>query len=178
MEHVKLKGVESEKDNWGEKVPYYPSARKYPIVKYCKTWEDYFADKSRIIHVVRHPYDVGFSTVKKFKNVSSVDKPIEIYRNIIPTAVKEIDKLKSTFTFKYEDLLLNSDEIMFKIYKHCGVNPDFDFKKKMMQIKNPRYQKINPERAFAYKRKDINSDYKLKPVIEILNTIDGPKYEL
>jgi hypothetical protein len=67
---------------------------------------------------------------------------------------------------------------MFKIYKHCGVNPDFDFKKKMMQIKNPRYQKINPERAFAYKRKDINSDYKLKPVIEILNTIDGPKYEL
>jgi hypothetical protein len=48
----------------------------------------------------------------------------------------------------------------------------------MMQIKNPRYQKINPERAFAYKKKYIKRDYKLKPVIEILNTIDGPKYEL
>jgi hypothetical protein len=178
LEYVKTNGIKLKKDNWGEKVPYYPTAKQYPIVKYCKKWEDYFGDKSRILHVVRHPYDVAFSILNKFDDVVSIDKPIKIYRNIIRSSVPEINKLKSTFTFKYEDLLLNSDEMMFKIYEHCGLSSDFDFKREMINIENPLYQNINPERAFAYKRKDINSDYKLKPVIEILNTIDGPKYEL
>lgn len=177
LDYVK-KSINTKKDNWGEKVPYYPSARKYPILRYCQKWEEYFGDNSRILHIIRHPYDVAFSNVKKFKNIKSIEKPITIYKNIMPISVTEIDKLNSTFSFKYEDLLLNSDEMMFKIYKHCGLNPEFDFKKKMLDIKNKRYQKIDPKRAFAYKKKEINKNYELDPVIEIINKIDGPKYEL
>ena len=85
---------------------------------------------------------------------------------------------RMVFTFKYEDLLLDADDMMFKIYKHCGVKPDINFRKKMRGIQNKKYQKIDPSRAFAYREQNINWDYDLANVIEIVNEIDGVKYEL
>ena len=172
-------GVNTNTDNWGEKVPYFPSARKYPVVKYCEQWERYFGEASRILHIVRHPYDVALSNVKKFKNIHSVEQPIKIYKRIVPVAVKKIDKMKSTYTFKYEDLLMDTDNMMFNIYKHCGLKPDINFRKKMRVIQNYRYQKIDPSRAFAYREQNLKwKDYNLNSVIEIVNEIDGVKYEL
>ena len=179
LDFVSRKGVDPKIDNWGEKVPYYPSARKYPIIKYCQQWERYFGKSSRILHIVRHPYDVALSNVSKFKNINHVEQPIRTYKGIVPRAVKEIDKLRSTYTFKYEDLLTDADEMMFNIYKHCGLKPDINFRKKMRSIRNYRYQKIDPSRAFAYQEQNINwKDYELDSVIEIINEIDGVKYEL
>ena len=178
LNYVSKHKVNPTIDNWGEKVPYFPSARKYPIVKYCEQWESYFGSSSRILHIVRHPYDIALSNVKKFKNIHTVEQPISIYKKIIPNAVKKIDKMKSTYTFKYEDLLMDPDQIMFNIYKHCGLKPDIDFKKKMKAIENHRYQKIDPSRAFAYQEQNTNWEYDLDSVIEIVNEIKGAKYKL
>ena len=178
MQYIEKLGVNPKTDNWGEKVPYYPSARKYPIVKYCEQWEHVFGKNSRILHIVRHPYDVALSNVKKFKNINHVHQPLDVYKKIVPVAVNRIDKLKTSFTFKYEDLLLNPDKMMFDIYKHCGLKPDINFQKKMRDIQNSNYQKINPSRAFAYKEQDIVWDYNFQDVISILNEINGVKYEL
>ena len=178
LKYVSNKGVNPKQDNWGEKVPYYPSARKYPIIKYCQQWEKYFGKSSRILHIVRHPCDVALSNVAKFKNINNVGQPIKTYKGIVPRAIEEIDKLKTSFTFKYEDLLTNQDEMMYKIYQHCGVTPDFDFKEKMKLIKNKRYQSIDPSRAFAYREQNLKWKYDLNSVIESLNKVEGIKYDL
>lgn len=178
IKYINSLGIKDKTDNWGEKVPYYPSARKYPIVKYCETWNDYFGDKARILHVVRHPYDIANSTVKKFRHIKTTDHPIRIFKKIIKSSVTKIDQMDSSFTFKYEDLLTDPDRIMYEIYKHCGLTPDIDYKSKMQSIKNKRYQNINPDRAFSYKNDNKKWNYDLKEEIEILNKINGTKYEL
>jgi len=179
LDHVSKKGVNPKIHNWGEKVPYYPSARKYPIIKYCEQWERYFGKSSRILHIVRHPYDVALSNVKKFKYIHSVEHPIKTYKRIVPVASKKIDKMRSTYTFKYEDLLTDADGMMFKVYKHCGLKPDINFRKKMRTIQNKRYQKIDPSRAFAYREQNVKwKNYDLDSMIEIMNEIPGVKYTL
>ena len=88
--------IDPDIDNWGEKVPYFPSARKYPIVKYCKEWNSFFGEKARILHIVRNPYDVALSNVKKFKTINTIEKPLNIYKKIVPTAIEEISKMKNS----------------------------------------------------------------------------------
>lgn len=178
LQTVSQMGINVDKDNWGEKVPFFPSARKYPIIKYCQQWNSMFGKKSRILHIVRHPYDVALSNVKKFNNISNVEKPIRIYKKIMPNATVKIDQMKRVYTFKYEDLLMNPDEMMFKIYKFCGVKPDVDYKQLMKRIKNERYQHIDASRAFAYKKEKRKWKFDMKDVFEVLNSIDGIRYEL
>jgi len=36
------KQVNIDKDNWGDKTPYYPNIRKIPVRKYCDMWLDMF----------------------------------------------------------------------------------------------------------------------------------------
>ena len=178
LQYVGQRGVNVQKDDWGEKCPYFPGLKKIPVYKYCEMWDRHFGANSRILHIVRHPYDVALSNVKKFKHINSTDMPINLYRRSVPPAVKKLSKMKSVYTFKYEDMLINADEMMFKIYKHCGLKPDINFRKKMRSIKNYRYQKIDPSRAFAYQEQNVNWDYDLSDVFEIINEIDGVKYEL
>lgn len=177
LEHVSKKGI-NPTDNWGEKVPYYPSARRVPIIKYCEKWNSYFTKQSRILHIVRHPYDVAFSNVKKFKNINKLGQPLRVYKGVVPTAIRKIDEMNSSFTFKYEDLLLFPDETMIDICRHCGLEIGVDFQERMRSIKNPKYQKIDSSRAFAYREQKIKAKYDLDSVIEVLNTIDGIKYDL
>jgi hypothetical protein len=178
IQFVENRGIDVTKDNWGEKVPYFPSARKFPIIKYCEKWNKFFNSKSRILHIIRHPYDVAVSNVNKFKYIKNLEQPIRTYKGIVPVATKKIMKMNNTYTFKYEDLLINPDDMLFKIYKHCGLKPDINFRKKMRTIKNRKYQKIDPSRAFAYKKEQkLNFDFDLDCVFDILNEIDGVKYD-
>lgn len=171
-------GISMNKQNWGEKVPYYPSARKYPIIKYCQKWKEYFGKTGRIVHIVRHPYDVSFSVVAKYKNIKKIEQPIKLYRGIIPTAIREIEDLGITKTVKYEDLLLYPKETMTSVYEFCGVNPNFDFQKAMMKIENKKYQTIDESRVFAYKNKKIENVFELEDTIDFLNSFGNTRYEL
>ena len=178
IQTVEKLGVNPKIHNWGEKVPYFPNIRGIPVYKYCEKWNRYFGNNSRILHIVRHPYDVALSNVHKFKNIKSTEHPIRLYKKAVPPNTIKLLNMKNVFTFKYEDLLLDADSTMYRIYKHCGLKPDINFRKKMRGIQNKKYQKIDPSRAFAYREQNINWNYDLDSVIEIVNKIDGVKYEL
>lgn len=178
LTYIKNLGIDTNKDNWGEKVPYFPSARKVPILRYCEKWNEYFQQQSKILHIVRHPFDVALSNEKKFKHITSVDTPIKIYKSIVPVVLEKTSHMLQMFTFKYEDLLLDSEKILFEVYKHCGLTPNIDFKSLMERIENKKYQKFDKERAFAYKKQKLVSSYDLKDTMEKLNKIPGSKYEI
>ena len=161
-------------DNWGEKTPFYPTIRRIPVLKYCNTWNEYFGDESRILHIVRHPVDVASSILKKRKR--GIIGSLNLYCNNMVTIIPGVKKIKNTFTFKYEDMLLNPDEILPNIFEFCGLRSDINFRQYLKKIKKTKYQTLDASRVFAYKNKNVIIKQDLREVIKIANKIDGPKY--
>ncbi len=177
LKFISKKNINVKKDNWGEKVPFYPNFQKYPTLKYCDTWNEWFGDDSRILHIIRHPVDIAFSVVNKYKN-KNFDMPINLYRTKMVKYIPLISLKKNTFTFKYEDLLMNSDILLPKIFEFCKVDKDVDFRKYLLTIPNSKYTKLDQSRVFAYKKKEYKLNYDLTEVLDIANKIDGPEYEI
>lgn len=177
LSYVRSLDIDPKQDNWGEKVPFYPSAKGYPITKYCEAWNEYFGKQSRILHIVRHPLDVSFSVVNKYK--ANFDHPLALYQRRMVKYIPKIMEMDNTFTFKYEDLLLNPEKLIPRIFWFCGVDKNADFRSYLSTITDSkRYRKINKSRAFAYKKKTFKTDIDLTDVIKVCNRIDGPEYKI
>jgi len=177
IQTVKRLGVDPKIQNWGEKVPYYPNVRGIPVYKYCEIWNRFFESYSRIVHIIRHPYDVALSNMNKFNHIKSIDDPIRLYKKIVLPNTMKLLNMKSVITVKYEDLLLNSDETIFNIYKHCGLKPNINFRKEMKKIENERYQEIDTSRAFAYLKSEQKLKVSFDKEFKILNKVNGPEYK-
>jgi len=177
MKAVRSQGVDPVNDTWGEKVPFYPNIRQFPLLKYCNRWNEYFENESRILHIVRHPIDIGFSIINKYKK-GDLSGPLKMYNTRMPKNIPELNKMKNVFTFKYEDVLINPYDILPKLFEFCGINPNVNFRKYLKKIDNPKYQTLDGSRAFAYKKKDFKITQDLTEVLRIANTIAGPIYEI
>ena len=169
--------INIKKDNWGEKVPYYPNIRRTPTVKYCEKWIEYFGEQSRIIHIVRHPYDITLSIMKKYAGQNKFHVPLTIYKRKVINTIPQIMNLDNTLTIKYEQLITHPDITIPMIYEFCGVDSTIDYKHYLQKLKNKKYQSIDSSRAFAYKKKKIKSDIDISEVLQIANTIEGPEYK-
>lgn len=176
LDHLKNKNIDPDKDNWGEKCPFYPGIRKTSVRVYTKTWNKYFGKTARIIHIVRHPYDVALSVGKKYSNQSIIGA-LRTYKRSMAGIVKVLNETPRCYSFKYEDLLLNPDVQIPKIMKFCQLSP-FDHETAMTKFPNPKYQKIDPTRAFAHKGKFKNTKIQMGDVINAINQIPGTPYEL
>ncbi len=171
--------INMKTDTWGDKTPYYPNIRRIPVEKYCATWNEHFGEESRIVHVVRHPYDIAFSVHHKYPK-QKFGRALNVYRNGVRKAVKATLEMPTVITFKYEELVGNPDEMVPKIYKFCGLNSDVDFRAMMKKWTNKKYQTFDESRIFAYKGKKIpNGDHGLDDIVKDLNDWLGePNYEL
>jgi hypothetical protein len=178
-DHIyKWKQVDIDRDNWGDKTPYYPNIRRIPVKKYCDQWLEMFGKQGRIVHIYRHPYDTAFSIVSKYKG-QNFEKAISIYRKAVPRALNETLDMKQMLSFKYEEMILNPDKIVPDIYKFCGLK-EINFREKMKDWENPKYQTFDETRVFAYKGKKIPKINKPLDdvVIDLNEKLGGPRYEI
>lgn len=167
--------IDVDKQNWGEKVPLYPSARRISAKVYCERWNEYFGKDARIIHIVRHPYDVGLSVKKKYKG-QTFSAALRIYKRTMPRIVSTLSEFKNCFTFKYEDLLLNPDEKIKGIFNFCGLD-NYNYKNKLSKLPRERYHSIDPTRAFAYKQLKQKFTKDVSEVINVINEkVEGVEY--
>ena len=171
-----LNMIDPINDTWGEKCPYYPNIRKIPPYEYLNTWNEYFGDESRILHIIRHPIDVSLSAWKKKKR-GSFNKPLRMYSKIMPKYIPKINNIKNVMTFKYEHILLNPNEILPQIFDFCGLKSSVAIQKLMKNYPNPKYQSLDTSRAFAYKQNAVKVKYSLTKAIKAANKIEGPKYD-
>lgn len=172
-----------KKSNWGEKIPY----RNYVIKKgvhisitaYCQRWNDYFLPEARILHIVRHPIDMGFST-KKIGYTRGIVKPINEFKRIGPKVINEFKRFKNIMHIKYEDLVMKPEKTLKRIFKFCKLDYSDETIKKVMKSDVHSFGFINKDRAFNYKKKEFNIErLELKKFIRFLNkNIKGIKYEL
>lgn len=67
-----LAGLGNPEGTWGEKVPYYTRRIRrgvgMHVEEYCRRWFKMFKAEARVLHIVRHPLDVGLSSKKNLWN--------------------------------------------------------------------------------------------------------------
>lgn len=178
--------------NIGEKVIYEKdiigkkNSNSLTPVDYCELWNNKFKDESRIIQIIRHPYDSWNSLLlKKYASrhiESSIPRMLKAYFDFVPIYFNMISKFENCLTIKYEDLISNSNRIIKKIYTHCDLNSSFRTKEEMRQ-----------GRLFAYKRNGLAIHLpkfkkqktvfmrifqeNIEDCLKILNRFPGPEYQ-
>lgn len=143
------------------------------IVDYCEKWNNFFGDQSRIVQIVRHPYDSLNSLVLSKKRTPRgpiFESVYEQYLQYIPDYTLQIAALPNTFTYKYEDLVLNHEETLKKILEHCELDTNYTYSNRVKTEKALNHQR-NKKLLFKY-------DPRLEDAVEKFNTLPGYKYKL
>jgi len=146
---------------------------KQTIVDYCKKWNTFFEDQSKIVQIVRHPYDSLNSLVLSKKRTPRgpvFESVKEQYLTYIPDYTLQIAALPNVFTYKYEELVLNHEETLKKILEHCNLDTNYKYSKQVKTEKALNHQR-NKQLLFKY-------DSRLEDAIEKFNTLPGMKYTL
>ena len=167
--------------NWGEKNIY---TQKYifniftkklhegmTIVDYCNLWNTTFGMKrSRIVHIVRHPYDVLNSAMRKRSRrlrrdmtKGEVEKFIDNYTKIVPGYTREIMELPNSISIKFENLLADKSNMIKKLFNFC----------KLSLTNDPEVAR--KDRLFAHK-KEKSSYPNMPEVFETMNIVEGIRY--
>lgn len=175
--HVSLKG------NWGEKIPFYfrkpkKGGFKGTILEYCLEWNRRFLPEAKIVFIVRHPMDVAISAGKRW--AKSTIKAMEKQKKLLPMVIGGVRKLPNSMVIKYEDLLLDTEKSLARVYKFCKLDSLYvskGFNKDRTRFGTGGKNLMKPQRVFAYKRESKLSHVNFKELLNLLNTIEGVKYE-
>jgi hypothetical protein len=180
----------SENRSCAEKIIYegvtFGSKTKDTPIMYCDMWNEYFGEQAKILHVIRHPYDVWNSLLLKLYLKRHwehlIIKKLQDYFDCIKQYPLQISKYENSMIYKYEDLILDNKNMVKKIYKFCGL-PHFDYKERMRTNKVFWYKeighRINNEPKLKQYRKEFNQIFRerISETLDILNEIPGPVYE-
>lgn len=172
-ELIKAEKVFSPGVNCGEKIIYTRRRVKkdgsMSVIDYCKKWNEFFGEEAKIIQPIRHPID-SWTSMKKNgvhrKNQEIMEKLYNLYFDIIPECTEIINSFENCFTFKYENLVMNKDEVVKELYSFCNLS-NFNFDERMKE-----------RRVFANKSLPYYTHEKIQDALDVFNKFDGAKYEL
>ena len=175
--HIRLNG------NWGEKIPFYFRRPKKggfggTILDYCKEWNRRFLPEARVILIVRHPMDVAISAGKRWAHTTT--KAMEKQKKLLPIVINGICKLPNSMIVKYEDLLLDTEKSLARVYKFCKLDPSYvskGFNEDRTRFGTGGKNLLKLQRVFAYKQESKLSKINFKGLLNLLNTIEGVEYE-
>lgn len=152
---------------WGDKIPWgnRPEDKdaKRPI-EFTKKWLKYFGKQSRVLHIIRHPIDTASSGRPDGNPGEGTLKQI---LNSLPPYIDFINKSSYAATIVYEDLLINPKEHLHNIFNFCDL---ISSEKILNRVMNGplKYGKINADRAFAFKKKGVESTADYQSMIDQL----------
>jgi hypothetical protein len=143
-----------KKNAWGDKIPWghKPEDKNAKrAIAFTKKWIKYFGKQSRILHIMRHPIDAA-SSGRPDGNPGDV--ALKRILNSVPAYIDFINNSFYCATIVYEDLLINPPEHLRNIFNFCGLMYSEKIVNRVMN--GPlKYGKINPDRAYAFKKKGI-----------------------
>jgi len=149
---------------WGEKLPW--GSRESDMdgsraINFIDKWLKYFKGEARVLHILRHPVDailsIGVNTieVKDWKFVTTS----------VPIIIDHLNKNNRCATTVYEDLVTNPDIHLNNIFTFLGLQSNNKIVKKVINAPL-KFGKINADRAFAFKQKNISVDFDYEELIK------------
>jgi len=148
---------------WGEKIPW--GTRDTDVngkraIRITKKWLKFFGGKARVLHILRHPFDVAISGVGKIGK-----KDWKYISTTVPIVIDYMNTRPKCATIVYEDLVIRPQIHLRNIFQF--LNLDSDPKTVQKIIDTPlKFGKINADRAFAFRNKNINKDFDYDKLIE------------
>ena len=153
---------------WGDKIPWghKPEDKDAKrVIGFTKKWLKYFGKQARILHIMRHPIDTASSGRPDGHPGEDALKRI---LNSVPAYIDFINNNLYSATIVYEDLLINPKEHLHNIFNFCGLMSTEKILNRV--INGPlKFGKINPDRAFAFKKKGVESTVDYDKMIERVN---------
>ena len=146
---------------WGEKIPWgnrNNDKNGKRVIEFSKKWLKFFGKDARILHILRHPIDVAASGSL---NNSPGREALHLIFKSLPKYIDFINTDRRCATIVYENLLLNPELHLLKIFKFLNLRDDKEALKNVMNT-TLKFGRINPERAYAYRVKsnsNLEIDY-------------------
>jgi len=181
-----LAGLGDPEGTWGEKVPYYTRRIRrgvgMHIEEYVRRWFKMFKSEARVLHIIRHPLDVGLSSKKTFE--IDFDNAVKTHIHVVPRVVNYLSDYDNCMQIKFEELVWMPASTVQKIYEFCKLEHNSKIVQKTINKGNYRLGRtkkpsgIIKDRAFVYIQEGIKYEKNLANAFEVLNTIPGPEYEV
>lgn len=155
---------------WGDKLPWGWNAHEVKgtrAIAFTKRWLKMFKKEARVLHILRHPIDVALS--------GRGDTPRErIMKDIVTSVPAYIDFLNKNTrcaTVVYEYLLMTQKSRLTEICKFLKIKSDEKSINKMINNTELKFGKINVDRAFAYRNKNIKDEVDYNSTIRKVKVI-------
>lgn len=149
---------------WGEKIPW--GTREDDIngkraIGFIKKWLEMFEKDARVIHILRHPFDVALSTTRG-SHIGDLDW--KYITTSVPKIIDYLNKKDRCATIIYEELVTNPEKHLENIFKFLDIKCD---KKTINKVINTplKFGKINSDRAFAFRNKKIDKTFDYESLI-------------
>jgi hypothetical protein len=148
---------------WGEKIPWGTrpeDVKGKRVMRMTKKWLKFFRGKARALQIVRHPIDVALSENGKIRK-----KDWKYITTTVPIVIDFMNKNSKCATIVYEDLVTVPQIHLRNIFQFLSL----DSSPKIVQriIDSPlKFGRINSDRAFAFKNKEINKEFDYDKLIE------------
>ena len=151
-----------KKFSWGEKIPW--GTRKEDVngqraIRMTKKWLKFFKGKARVLHIVRHPFDVAMSGSGKIGK-----KDWKFITTSVPKVIDFMNTSPKCGIIKYEDLVIRPRAHLINIFEFLGLKSDLRTVDKILNTPL-KFGKINSDRAFAFKNKKINKKFEYNELI-------------
>jgi hypothetical protein len=145
-----------KKNMWGEKIPYGKTINddENKAIEMITKWIEYFKEEARVIHIVRHPLDVVLSGSLHRRNYMQGD--LDFILRSVPEVINFINPINRCATIVYEDLVSRPSYYLRNIFSFLGLNTDNETIKEVVDAPELKFNKINSDRAFSFKKKGID----------------------
>jgi len=149
---------------WGEKVPWGTrdtDVKAKRAIHMINRWLKVFKKEARVLNILRHPIDTALSGGRSKVG----EKNWKFITTTIPKVIDFINEKPRCATVIYEDLLLDPQTHLSNIFNFLNLKTN---KKIINSVMNTqlKFGKINPDRAFAHKNKQINVYFDYDELIE------------
>jgi hypothetical protein len=164
---AKKKVPNLKKFAWGEKIPWAVRPNDMEAeraIKFSKKWLKYFKD-GRVLHILRHPADVLLSGAGV---IGDIEK--KYWMSSVPKMIEFCNSNKRCSTIVYEGLLTNPEIHLLHIFKFLGLDTNQKIIKKVRNTKL-KFGKINLDRAFAFKKKDIKFKFDYEKLLDTIERV-------
>ena len=150
---------------WGEKIPWGVRTGDKDgkrAIEMSKKWLKYFGKDARVLQVLRHPFDVFLSDRGGNKILV---KEMNWLTNTVEKVVEFMNTDKRCAIVSYEELVAYPEKSLTRIFEFLGLGASKKIVDKV--INTPlKFGKINSDRAFAYKSKDVKFEYDYSKLIQ------------
>lgn len=173
---------------WGEKVPYSKYYKYGPkkdggsFMNYCTSWNKFFGEDARILHIVRHPYDVIISSWWTFG--AEMSKIASYYSHSTKKILLKLSNFENVLTFKFEEFISDPVFYLDSILRFCNLDNNPNIINSIANSGEDKlryYDKIEKSKIFSYKKYPIvnfNLGSDLRGVMNRINSkLGGMEYE-